>query len=246
MDPISHPAGEESLTAPSSALSHTPRACSEFDSVWRPALRVREQPRSGNPLRNTLKNPHREYRIPPTNVVSCGTGRSIPLAGSSHPPTAAPTRPSRPLPRQGSGAAASLPGRRRRNVEQRVAGRDVGRGQVHHVHFRLAVAAGALEPIEQHRLAGAARPRQSDVVRRSPAAEQVRQHLVSIASSRSRPVRAGGVAPSPGVNRRCSAVVMSTKRNVYQTSASAPTAPTDPICRHQFRIGAKYSASVGS
>ena len=67
----------------------------------------------------------------------------------------------------------------------------------------FAVAAGALEPIEQHRLAGAAVPCQGDVVWRSPVAEQVRQapcqhRLLPLASGEGR--RRGAVAGSvPGL-----------------------------------------------
>ena len=65
--------------------------------------------------------------------------------------------------------------------------------------FRLALLAGALEPIEQHCLAGAARPGQGDIVRRRPAAEQIRQAprqhcLFPLASGEGR--RRGAVAGS--------------------------------------------------
>ena len=55
------------------------------------------------------------------------------------------------------GQQLRYPGRRRQSLDQRVAGRDVGRGRVHHVHFRRALAADAFEPMEQHRLAGSTR-----------------------------------------------------------------------------------------
>ena len=94
------------------------------------------------------------------------------------------------------------PGRRPQDLDQR-------RG---YVHPRCAVAAGALEPVEQHGHAGAARSGQDGVVRRGGAAEQIRQAPPQLCLLRSRPVSSGGVAPVPGVTRRGSGTFMTTNR----------------------------------
>ena len=94
-----------------------------------------------------------------------------------HSRTAAPIRRSRRPPRPPSGQQLRHRRRGRQHIEQRGRGGDVARGQGDDVHIRFVVAAGALEPVEQHGLAVAARSRQGDVVRRGGVAEQVRQAL---------------------------------------------------------------------
>ena len=124
-----------------------------------------------------------------------------------------------------AGQQLRQPGRRRQNLDQRVPGRNIVRGQFQHVDVRYVVAAGALEPVEQHRLAGTARPGQDNVVRWCPATEQVaqapRQHrLLPLASGEG--WRRGAVAGSEQALLRCLHV---DQRNVYQTTPSAPTLP---------------------
>ena len=125
---------------------------------------------------------------------------------------------------QFAGQQLRYPGGRCQNLDQRLPGRNVVRGQFYHVNVRYVIAAGALKPVEQHRLAGAARAGQDDVVRWSPAAEQVAyaplQHrLLPLAAGEGR--RRGAVAGSEQALPR---VLHVGQPNVYQISASAPTA----------------------
>ena len=61
------------------------------------------------------------------------------------------------------------------------------------------------------------------------------RHRFNTACSRSRPVRAGGVAPVPGVNRRCRVAFMSTD-NVTRTSHQRQRMPSSPKFAGQFTI----------
>ena len=106
-------------------------------------------------------------------------------AGSACSRTAPPTRPSRPAatPSFRGSSFAILDGGARTSIS--ASGSECRRASVSPRPRLFVIVAGALEPVEQHRLAGAARPGQDDVMRRRRAAEEV-----GLASGQHCPARA--------------------------------------------------------